>query len=146
MEIKFKAKTLTIAKGTWVYGNYVFARGRHYILQFWTDSQGYDERWEGSDWLEIDINTLGQYIGLSDKTSKEIYSGDILEIKTDLGRIEKFTVEWGIHKRWMKSGFEVEIPSFAFVSEDGFPTYPILNNYINVRDMDIIKVIGNIHN
>ena len=47
---KFKGKHKKT--GQWVYGYYVFCRGHHYILQDYNDN-GYDERWETSEWLEV---------------------------------------------------------------------------------------------
>lgn len=84
-----------------------------------------------------------QFIGMQDKNKVNIYDGDIGEIKTMQGRIERFVVEWGIHRRDMKSGWTVDIPGFCFRVE-GFPTFPIVNNYLNGHDLDIIEIIGNI--
>lgn len=97
----------------------------------------YDHKGDGMEWM--------QFTGLKDKKEKEIYDGDILEIRTESGRIERFKVEWGIHRREMKSGYTVDIPSFAFVSDDGTATFPIVNNYVNGHDLNIIEIIGNIH-
>lgn len=93
----------------------------------------------------IRFEKVMQFIGLKDKKEKKIYEGDILEIRIDSGRIERFKVEWGIHRREMKSGYTVDIPSFAFVSNDDTATFPIVNNYVSGHDLDIIEIIGNIH-
>lgn len=43
---------LRVDSGKRVAGYYVFCRGRHYILESYNDN-GYDERWETSDWIEV---------------------------------------------------------------------------------------------
>jgi hypothetical protein len=59
----FTALTLDrtlIAAPRRIYGYYVFCRNRHYILQAYNNG-GYDERWESSNWEEINIETLEPY-------------------------------------------------------------------------------------
>lgn len=99
----------------------------------------------GSSYEKDYLSKPMQLVGIPDKNGKEIYEGDILQIKTQSGRVEMFTCEYGIHKRWMASGWEVQIPGFAFVDSTKHPTFPILENYLNGNDLDIIEVIGNIY-
>lgn len=81
--------------------------------------------------------------GMLDKNGAKIYDGDILLILTESGRKEQFTCVFGVHRREMASGYTVDIPSFSFVNSEGFPTFPIVENYMNGHDLEIIEVIGN---
>lgn len=38
-------------------GYYVFCRGHHYILESYNDN-GYDERWETSEWIEVEAGSV----------------------------------------------------------------------------------------
>lgn len=92
-EILFKAKRANWRElpkeERWVEGFYVKCRGRHYILPVYDTDHGYDERY--AEWIEVDPETICQYIGVKDKNKKEIYEKDIVLID---GEDEYFTVEW----------------------------------------------------
>ena len=129
-EIKFRGKS--IDENIWVYGYYVFCRGRHYILQKYND-KGYDERWEGSKWIEVNSESVGQYVGLKDKKGKEVYAGDIVqEINTENYAIINY-INGCFKYDWFKINGQMRKP-------DSTPT----KTYIDAIQSDYkMKVIGN---
>ena len=71
--------------GQWEYGSYVYddRDDKHLIAYYWED--GYRER-------IVDPKTIGQYIGLKDKSGTLIYHGQIREYKGKMYRV--------IHEGW----------------------------------------------
>lgn len=139
----------------WLYGDLIKKGSRRFIgyeIEKSVEDYGVENSAGAPGWkteyayieAEVIPETVGQYIGMSDKNAIKIFDGDIGEIKTQSGRVERFVVKWGIHRRDMASGWTVDIPGFCFYI-DGFPSFPIANNYLNGHDLDIIQIIGTIH-
>lgn len=86
---------------------------------------------------------LEQFIGMQDKNGKDIYVGDILK-----GFASAFIIEFGIARRQMGSGFEVDIPCFYFLKpytqEKLFPINEN-NSSRTVSDLQYLEVAGDIH-
>jgi hypothetical protein len=77
-EIKFRAKQSKYHD--WIYGYYLGIRFGHH--SFWDIDKEYA--------VEIDPESLGQYIGWKDQTGKEIFGGDILGYPFD----SPVVIEW----------------------------------------------------
>ena len=84
-------------------------------------------------------------IGCKDENGIEIWQGDILEIITENYELINIVCKYGIARRTMDSGWEVDIPSFYFEREDGLKSFPIFKNWQGKHDLEIMKIIGNIY-
>ncbi len=125
-EIKFRAKQLN--DNNWISGYGVIIGDGFCAIPYAIRGNTHD--WKLTT-ITCDINTLGQYTGLKDKNSKEIYEGDII-----LWRNEKYVV------KFLSGMFYASVEEFNKDVYGGFPLWSLVE-YHDEPDCGVI--VGNIY-
>lgn len=124
-EILFRGKRLD--NGEWIQGDLVQFLP-HGVVRIVKQEQPYKD-------AEVDLDTVGQYTGLTDRNGKKIFEGDIIKIVPDYD----YSDDYSISKVYSYNGvFCVDYHGDDFDSTAlGF-----LDDYLPDGDFE---VIGNIH-
>jgi len=131
-DIKFRGKR--VDNGEWVYGDLVkihTRKGYGYGIRNTVERVN-----DGIINLipeEVMPQTVGQYTGLKDKNGKEIYEGDIVQVKMSAGYSECY--EW--EKFQIKFISEKQLGRFIAIDRN--------NESWNITSSNEIEVIGNVY-
>ncbi|MCX4356857.1 MAG: YopX family protein [Oscillospiraceae bacterium] len=110
-----------VDNGEWAYGNYVyhsFVNGRkHYVG-------------EPFKLKEVDPSTLGECTGLTDKNSKLVFEGDIVNCKSIFDNANMVVI--------------FEYGQFRMVCAEDYSSYQTDSCYYNINCFEK-EIIGNIH-
>lgn len=70
----------------WLYGSHVKNRGAHFVCP---DEFAEEKTWED---YEVDPESVGQFTGMVDELSNEVYEGDVVKIRESMGCISCIVV------------------------------------------------------
>lgn len=105
-EILFRGKRTD--NGEWVYGSLVYWPGDNKIGTI-VVFEGIDEAgFVFGEHVEVDLNTVSQYTGMTDKNGMKIFEGDIISTRKNAMRTEKLKGYYGVDS----DGYPQKIPGY----------------------------------
>lgn len=152
-DILFRAKG--IDKKRWFYGHYYCEHDTtHCCMECTPDETHHFIIFEEmTDWelpnkryrADIDVSTLGQYLGITDSKGCKIYEGDIIQ-KIWYQFSDELTEDGPFFKGYYKTICVIKYDEIAFIFEEIYQEKLPLGYIPPIRNgKDYIQVIGNIH-
>ncbi len=133
--IKFRGKD---KNGEWVYGYLIKSHGSTYIIPVYNKSDAVGSLdFIQKNIIKVDPETVGQYIGRTDKHQEKIFEGEKLHSKYRNG-------SWSgvVKHNEYNGGYHIELLKY-----DGFVSIDMYGGdikYIPISTSDL-EIIGNIH-
>ena len=134
-KIEFQGKNYD---NNWFRGSLITHKNTTYIIQW--------NKQDNDIWYEIDVNTIGEYIGKKDNKNNKIFEGDKLKIYN-----YNYNYEYGIEHKSLKSIYYGIVECYSDITgfkintrikENKDKKIPIKEPYEEFKNCEII---GNIH-
>ena len=126
-EIKFRGYDLE--RKEWVYGYFILFGDKAYIVE-------YGKPGIPAQYIEVNPKTVGEYTGLKDKNSKEIYEGDIVKWKDDFNKKEEVgRVFWHQPNSSFAIVGNLHIAKIPYLEEDKNSDIEIIGNIYENKDL-----------
>ena len=124
-EILFRGKR--VDNGEWVYSSFIMHDKERKVLLAEV------ELFDGEKWRAVDPETVGQFIGLTDKNGKKIFEGDIVQYQPEYWCEPMQSVVEYCADKWNYPAFDLKDHDYA------------ANGLQCAHEEEGCEVIGNIH-